>query len=209
MQFKKNLSVIKEKNSLLDVGCSSGFFLKTAMDLGFLDVRGVEPGKASVDEAEQFIRDRIKNEMFSSKLYPPESFDVVSAFQVFDHVLNPKEFLQDIKSVLKKDGVLFAINHNIESYMPVLMGEHSPMYDIEHIYLFNKNTMRKLLEQNGFKIIKIENIPNTYVLEYCLKMFPMPRFLKKTLVAITNKMKLNNVQIRIPAGNMVTIAKKQ
>ncbi len=207
-QLQKVLPLIKEKQSLLEIGCASGYFLKSAIELGFKEVWGVEPGENAVKHADPDVRHKILNTVFSKELFEPETFDVVCCFQIFDHITHPNAFLQDVYRVLRKDGLLLAINHDIKSLMPRIMGEHSPMFDIEHIYLFDKKTMKMILEKNGFEVISVRNIKNSYTIEYCLRMFPMPIFLKQHLPVISNKVGVADKIISISAGNMLSIARK-
>ena len=74
-----------------------------------------------------------------------------------DHLLDPSAFLSDIYKILKDDGVILLINHNVRFILTRLLGSKSPMFDIEHIYLFDKVTIRKILEKNHFEIITISN----------------------------------------------------
>ena len=207
-QLQKVIPLLKEWQSLLEIGCASGFFLKSAIELGFKEVRGVEPGENAVKHADPDIRPKIINTVFSEELFEPETFDVVCFFQVFDHITDPNAFLQDVYKVLRKDGLILAINHDIRSLMPRGMGERSPMFDIEHIYLFDKKTMKMILEKNGFEVVSVLNIANSYTIEYCLKMFPMPTFIKKHLLMISNKVGVADKIINISAGNMLAIARK-
>ncbi len=82
------------------------------------------------------------------------------------------------------------------------------MYDIEHIYLFDKRTVTQLLRNNGFEVVGARNIPNTYTLSYALKMFPLPRLVKRLALALCNKVGMDFIRIRLPAGNMVSIGRK-
>ena len=92
--------------------------------------------------------------------------------------------LRDAHNLLRKDGVILLLNHNIRSWFPRIFGERCPMYDIEHIYLFDKRTVARLLENNGFDMVKVRNIPNSYTLSYAVKMFPLPNVLKLGIMSL-------------------------
>ena len=49
------------------------------------------------------------------------------------------------------------------------------MYDIEHIYLFDKRTIRRIFDTNGFEVVGVANLRNSYTLGYAAKMFPFLR----------------------------------
>ena len=57
---------------------------------------------------------------------------MISVFQTFDHIPNPNDFLQDCLKILKKDGIIIAINHNIDSISHRILKERSPIIDIGH-----------------------------------------------------------------------------
>ena len=61
------------------------------------------------------------------------------------------------------------------------------MYDIEHIYLFDKRTVSRLLQNNGYDVIAVRNTPNSYTLSYALKMFPLPGALKRLSLRCAKK----------------------
>lgn len=106
----------EQKKSLLDIGCGNGFFLKEALAIGFNNVYGVEPGTKAVAKASLDLQDKIKTDFFSADLFPPGNFDVVTCFHTLDHVPNPQQFVQDVYTVLKPNGVAFFIVHNADSW---------------------------------------------------------------------------------------------
>jgi len=154
------------------------------------------------------VRSRIVNSLFRADLFPPESFDVICCFQVLDHLLDPGAVLRDAARLLRKGGLLLLLNHNIRSWFPRVLGERCPMYDIEHIYLFDKKTVAQLLRNNGFEVVGVRNIPNSYTLSYAVKMFPFPQVLKRLALSLCEKAGIASFCIRLPAGNMVTIGRK-
>lgn len=207
-QLRNLLPLLPSKGRLLEIGCANGLFLKAALELGFEDVRGVEPGEESIRAADSVVRDKIVNALFRADLFPPESFDVVCCFQVLDHLLDPAAVLRDAAKLLRKGGLVLLLNHNIRSWFPRVLGERCPMYDIEHIYLFDKRTVAQLLQNNGFEVVGVRNVPNSYTLSYTVKMFPLPPPVKRLVFAVCEKFGLGSFRIRLPAGNMVSIGRK-
>jgi SAM-dependent methyltransferase len=194
--------------ALLEIGCSSGFFLKAAKDLGVKKVVGVEPSRNAIAAAPQEIRGCIVNDTFRDGLFEPESFDIVCFFQVFDHIVDPGALLAGIKRVLRPNGLVIAIHHNIRSLFARCLGSKCPMYDVEHIYLFDLETSAALFRKHGFHVVKTANVTNQYALEYAVKMFPFPRFIKNALTRTLSAVGMSDFSVPAPAGNMISIARK-
>ena len=207
-QVKDLLPLLNHHDRLLEIGCSSGFFLKAALKLGFKEVWGVEPGEEAVRRADPSISPHIVNALFRGDLFPAESFDLICCFQVLDHLLDPNAVLRDVFTLLRPGGMVLLLNHDIRSWFPRLLGERCPMYDIEHIYLFDRNTVARLLENNGFDIVHIRNTSNSYTLGYAVKMFPLPRILKSPLLAMMRWIGADRWRVRLAAGNMVSVGRK-
>jgi SAM-dependent methyltransferase len=205
--FMDSTNGLESSATILEIGCANGFFLEKLRESGFTDVTGVEPGKEAVAKASGDIRERIVNDFFRPHMFAAESFDVVCCFQIFDHLPDPNGFLRDIATVLRPEGRVIAINHNIRALITKVLGERSPMYDIEHICLFDRHTIRRLFEANGFDVIRVSGLSNGYAPAYAAKMFPLPSDLKRTLVSFLAQLP-GSVRLRLPAGNMVTVGRK-
>ncbi len=207
-QLKRLMPKLDAHENLLEIGCGDGFFLKEAKAAGFKNAFGVEPGRDAVRRAPEDIRQNIVCDFFRPSLFKNEMFDVISLFQVFDHLLDPGAIIEDLLPMLKPGGWLLAINHNIRSWMTRILRESSPMFDIQHIYLFDPKTMTLLMQKYGFEEIACESIVNRYAMNYLLKMLPLPRAIKSPLVRTVDGLKLGGVTVPMAAGNMVTFARK-
>jgi SAM-dependent methyltransferase len=207
-ELKRLEPLLPRKEDLLEIGCANGFFLRRAKEVGFKRVWGVEVGKQAVSKAPPDVRDSIINDVFSKKLFKKESFDVVCLLQILDHALDPRSFLEDVRYVLRKGGFILAVNHNVRSLLTRILGENSPMFDIAHIYLFDKTRMRELLERCGFEVIYVRSLWNRYSFEHCLKMFPLPGSFKSPLTDLSRRLGLAEKTLKVMAGNMVSVARK-
>lgn len=206
--LKKVIRVIPEKESLLEIGCGNGFFLQEALDQGFKKVWGVEPSVSAFEKAPKKIKQKIKNEIFHQGLFKNNFFDVVCFFQTLDHIIDPNSFLKNCFEVLKKDGVIFCIVHNSNSLLARILGEKTPIFDIEHTYLYNKETLRKIFEKNNFEIIEELDIANEYSLRYWVSLFPLGEHLRVFFARFLAIFHLQDKTIKIKAGNIGILAKK-
>jgi|ERR1700733_14212451 SAM-dependent methyltransferase len=192
---------------LLEVGSASGYFLVRALAKGF-DAVGVEPGKAAVELATEDVRSRTVNDVLRKGLFSPGSFDIVCSFQVFDHVLDPNDFLELIHHYLKPGGKFLQIHHDITSFLPRTLGRRASTYDVEHIHLWSPDTMRRILTKNGFTPIKIDRIATTYQLDHVVRQLPLPDFVKSASRRTLGILGLANLKLRVPVENMRILSVK-
>lgn len=120
---------------LLEIGCGNGTFLSMARAMGIKEVCGVEPSQEAVENSGD-LRSCIRVGMFKPGIYPENHFDVICAFQVFDHISQPNLFLNQCRQYLRNGGLALFINHDIGSLLSKVLGERCPMVDIEHTYLY-------------------------------------------------------------------------
>jgi len=200
-----------EPGSALDIGCADGAFLRELRRLGFHQVVGVEPSEAPVRVAAGDVRPLIRQEMFDGARFAENSFDLVTCFQTIEHVYEPRALLEDIFRILKPGGKVFLIGHDLGAFSARVMGQKSPIFDIEHVQLFNPRSVRFLLARTGFRAVNVFPILNAYALTYWVKLFPLPVRVKSTLLAWFERpplRALGAVRIPVPAGNMAIFGTK-
>jgi 2-polyprenyl-3-methyl-5-hydroxy-6-metoxy-1,4-benzoquinol methylase len=139
----------KQGGAILDIGCSSGSFL-AGMNNGLWKLYGIEMDSATAERAkltsgaEVFVGD-IMGAPFSAS-----SFDVITAFDVLEHVYHPREFLERVLHWLRPGGIFFARLPNIDSWEARLFGTY--WYGLElprHLYHFSPRSMRCLVAEVG------------------------------------------------------------
>ncbi|KKQ51499.1 MAG: Methyltransferase type 11 [Candidatus Woesebacteria bacterium GW2011_GWA1_39_21b] len=198
----------RSKLKLLDVGCGNGFFLEKAQEIGIKHVYGIEPGKASVKKAPKDLQKRIKIDILRKGLFKINSFDIICCFHTLDHVTDPNEFLKITRSLLKKGGTCFFIVHNTDGLSVKLFGEKSPIFDIEHVYLFNPKTLVKIFKKNKFRKIQVIDIKNRYPLKYWFRMTPFPKKIKESILKLLKLTKTDSLPLSLSAGNIGIVAYK-
>ena len=196
------------RSSYLDIGCSNGFMIEKAIEMGFSNARGIEPSLAAIEHASDKIKARIIPGMFDSSKFENEAFDLISFFQTFDHIIEPNEFLQDVRKKLNEKGFVIAINHNIGSISYKFLREKSPIIDIEHTYLYDLTTMRKIFEKNQFKVHKVFPVKNWVTLSRLLELMPINEKSKNILAKIQNGLGIQNMQLPLYLGNLGIYAQK-
>lgn len=206
--LEKVIDYAPGKKSLLEIGCGNGFFLEEALKQRFDRTWGVEPSVSAIENAPIKVKRFIKNDIFKKGLFENDFFDVVCFFQTLDHIVDPNKFLRTCHEVLKEKGVIFCIVHDIDSLSARLMGEKSPIFDIEHTYLFNQQTLRKLFEKNNFKVLNQMKIVNEYSFKYWNSLLPFGESLKKFIEKALVFFGLDKKTLRIQAGNIGIVARK-
>lgn len=204
--LKRFESLLSGKETLLDIGCGSGFFLEEAQTLGFREVYGVEPSIDAIEKASAAMKSSIINSVFKKGLFENEFFDVVCFFQTLDHINKPNTFLSNVWGILKKGGLVLAINHDANSPSAKLLGEKCPIYDVEHTYLYDKSTMKKLFEKHQFKVAWVGSVSNTYPISYWLRMSPLP--FKNTLLKLLSLVRIDKLNLTFKGGNLGLVAIK-
>lgn len=168
--FEKRIELIKKYVSggrLLDVGCSSGFFIETAIKHGF-DAYGMEFSKQAIKQAKPEIQDRITNgDINLIRESGKGEFDIIVAFDVIEHTHDPVRFLIDLQEVLSPGGWLILSTPDTGHFLRYLMGSRWPMLQpLQHTFLFSKQAMQKALDLSGYNILQVQNSYKTLTLEY-------------------------------------------
>lgn len=197
------------KESLLEIGCGNGFFLEEAMERGFADVRGVEPSAEAVAKAAPGLGRLIVCNIMRPGLFPEATFDVVCLFQVFDHLPDPSSIVAEIYHVLKPGGLLLILNHNIKALSVRLLGERSPIIDLEHTYLYDPVTLSRLTQTQKFTVCEIGSVWNCYTLHYLARLLPVPALFKPRLLALLSASSIGRFSLSVPLGNLYLVAQKQ
>ena len=196
------------QESLLEVGCGDGFFLEQALQQGYAKVRGVEPSEAAIAGASPRVRDRIVCDVMRPGLVPEGEFDAVCLFQVFDHVPHPELVLDACRAALRPGGMILCLNHNVESVSAHVMGERSPIIDIEHTYLYSPTTMRRIFQAGGFTVREQGRVNNTYSISYVVHLTPIPAGAKALALGTLSRSRVGRYSLPVPLGNLYLIAER-
>jgi 2-polyprenyl-3-methyl-5-hydroxy-6-metoxy-1,4-benzoquinol methylase len=137
---------------LLDVGAYTGVFVEIAVRHGW-DAWGLEPSHWAVGEARKHGLNMIEGTLDSIEL-PDASFDVVTLWDVIEHVTDPLAAIRRTHRLLKPGGLLAVHTMDIDSLFARLMGERWPWLMEMHIYYFSRRTLTAMLHKAGFRVIR-------------------------------------------------------
>ena len=177
---------VPSKGAFLEIGCGNGFMLEEARKLGYKVVRGIEPSIDAIANAEKSVKNHIVNSILEADTFNKLKFDLICAFQVFDHIPDPNNFLAICNKLLKPKGILLLMNHDVKSASAKVLGERSPIFDIEHTYLYDQDTIKMILIKNGFGIKKVYSPKALMSLRYIARLLPFPKTIKEIILAYLN-----------------------
>ena len=151
----RNVTAHRTSGKLLDVGCAAGFFLYAAREAGF-DYHGVDVAAPMVRFArEELGLDNVVEGTLESAAYPAQSFDVITLWDVVEHLHDPLGLLAECRRVLKPDGILLVETQNVQSRFARIMGRRWHHYKmLEHLYHFDPSTCTRLLHKARFEVVR-------------------------------------------------------
>jgi SAM-dependent methyltransferase len=204
----KVLSTTTTKGHLLEIGCGSGFFLEQALEYGFERISGVEPSTQAVEKSAPNIKPYLICDILRPGFLPANQYSMICMFQVFDHIEAPGILLDECMKILKPGGGILILNHDVRALSAWIMGERSPIIDIEHTYLYDKNTIVKIVSQHGFNVIKVGSTTNYVSIRYLFHLLPLPKKMKLSIISFLQKRAAGKITIPIQLGNLFLVAQK-
>lgn len=188
--------------SIFEVGGGNGFFLEAAKDYGFKKIAGVEPSFAAIEAARNDVKPHLIASMMSGSVLPQNAFQIGAMFHTLDHLQDPIQTLKDCLEALEPGGTFVVAVHNERSWSAKLLGERSPIIDVEHTYLYSLETGKQIFEKAGFKNVRSGAYNNHYSLAYILHLLPISRKFRKVVLGSWVGTLLSRVKIIVPLGNM-------
>ncbi|MDD5746955.1 MAG: class I SAM-dependent methyltransferase [Candidatus Omnitrophica bacterium] len=156
--FLAGRAVPPGKNKLLNIGCGKTVFLKKLSEFGY-EVHAVDISEQYV----RFTREKLgitnvhhADIMDFIRDYRGEKFDCILFFEVLEHLGNPGEFLKRIPALLNDGGSIFLSVPNSGR-----IGSFEAEWDRppHHLTRWNKQSLRRVLELNGYAPVTIMAAP--------------------------------------------------
>lgn len=153
----------KAGGKLIDVGCAHGVFLSSIRDFGSWEVWGVEINP----EASQYARQEFSLDVYTGTLeeagFPARFFDVVTLWDVLEHLPDPIGSLQEIHRILKPDGILVVGVPNVKSVDARIFGKYWIGLDLpRHLYVFSPQTLEQVLNRTSFAVVDIQYVSGSH-----------------------------------------------
>ncbi|MDG5491078.1 class I SAM-dependent methyltransferase [Psychroserpens sp. SPM9] len=153
--LKRKLKLINafntETKTLLDIGCGTGDFLKTAREDQW-KVYGIEPNESARNIANQKVEQDVFDTNHLSQ-FETQTFDVITLWHVLEHLPDLEEYLTQIQRLLKPKGRLVIAVPNFKSYDAKYYQNFWAAYDVpRHLWHFSQGSISKLMKQHQMEI---------------------------------------------------------
>lgn len=143
----------KRAGKLLDVGSGTGAFLNEMKQQSW-DATGLEPDTDARAAAKKVYNLDLEDTNLFYQLHPGR-FDAITLWHVLEHVHDLSKYVQQLKTLLNENGKLFIAVPNYTSKDAAFYKEYWAAYDVpRHLYHFSPNSMKRLMEKNGLKILQ-------------------------------------------------------
>lgn len=196
-----------EGRRVLDIGCAGGAFPVAARELGF-DAVGIEPSRWMADFARRTYGLDVRDGILKPGIFPPGSFDMVTLWDVIEHVPQPSEVLDLAFELLKPGGLLLVNYPDIGSIVARMLGRRWPFWLSVHLFYYTRATMARQLAKAGFSVLWQEacwqSLPFGYVLERGAPYFPPAGW----LIPIVKALHLDKAAFTYNMGQTLSVSRK-
>jgi SAM-dependent methyltransferase len=196
------------KGALLDIGCAAGFFAAVADESGW-NVTGIDASDWALRRAKQrcpgaaFLHGRVEEADF-----PPAGFDVVTMWDVLEHVPSPASALAQVRHWLTRDGRLFLNMPDAGSLIARCAGRWWVLLLREHLWYFDATRLSRLFGQCGFEIL--ERRPNRVTFSMASVFRRLGQYdgrVGRASRLLTGNPFMERLVARFPIGEMVIVAR--
>jgi len=155
----KHLERFVQPGKMLDIGCAVGFFLDEAHQRGW-QVQGLDVSAYAV----QYVKERFgfdaQHGSFTDLAISPGTLDLITLWDVIEHVPDPKAYVQKAAALLRPGGIIALATPDVESLPAKLTGKRWVGYKLseEHLYYFSINTLKRMLTEAGFEILDVRHV---------------------------------------------------
>ncbi|OGU16513.1 MAG: hypothetical protein A2X63_04930 [Ignavibacteria bacterium GWA2_35_8] len=152
--FKPMFSKILPEDSILDIGCGPGYFMKYLENLGYKNLHGIDVSPEQCEIAKSLNLQVFCNDVFEFLTGKENNYSAIIAIDFIEHFTKNEilKLLPLISKALKKDGIFVIQTPNGQGLFPgqVIYG------DLTHFTIFAEDSLRQFLRLTGFTDIKIK-----------------------------------------------------
>jgi 2-polyprenyl-3-methyl-5-hydroxy-6-metoxy-1,4-benzoquinol methylase len=192
---------------LLDVGCALGYFMDAARGAGWETI-GIELSDYAADHARRRGGATVHVGELSHAALPESGVDVITLWDVVEHMADPLTQLRECRRVIKPNGLLAMSTPDIGSSVAKLTGERWMGFKLadEHLFYFSRSTATQLLEMSGFEVVRAFSVGKCITLSFFVKRLGLylPR-VAGVLGRLVSDTRLGRMSIYVNAGDIVCL----
>jgi len=144
----RNTPPFRSGRQALDIGCGNGKFLVKLRDLGW-EVQGVEFNAGAVGVCRECGLSVSHGDLHAAE-FPDESFDMVSARHLIEHLPDPNRFMAEVARILKPGGYLYIRTPSSRALGRKIFGKYwFPNEVPRHLVLFSPENLALLAQRHG------------------------------------------------------------
>ncbi len=149
---------IKPTGKLLDIGAAYGEFLRRAARRERWDLSGVEIDPEAARQAGIAAKADVRNGRIEEQTFNRHYFDIITAFELIEHLPDPRNTIIQIYEWLKPEGIFCVSTPNLNKLKNRISRRARKNFYIppEHLFYFNRRALRIMLESLGFKALLID-----------------------------------------------------
>jgi len=193
---------------IFDVGAATGYFLDLAKQAGW-QTSGVEiseyAAKIASGKGHKIFLGNLEN------LEIKEKYDVVTMWDVLEHLPDPERCLKSIRDIFNQGGILAINTIDKSSYWARLWGKNwHAILPPEHLFYYSAKNLKILLEASGFEILEQLKIGKRFTLPYICKIL-IHRYNLLALGKVSDFLNKSGLKISLPVNlrdNIFIIARK-
>lgn len=210
LTFEKHLNALEkytgpaDGRTLLDVGAYIGVFVEIARAHGWL-AEGVEPSAWAVTQARKHgtpIHQGTQHDLMLSN----RKFDVVTMWDVIEHVTDPAAEIRQAYHLLRPGGWLAVHTMDIDSLTARVLGSRWPWLMDMHLYYFSRKTLSEMIQKSGFEIVWSGSQGRFLRLGYISsRLAGFDRYLGSISSALVSRLGLTQLALPINFGDLFTV----
>jgi len=178
-RYLKRVMLYRKSGKLLDIGSAFGYLMEVAGGHGF-DVYGVELSHFSSTIAKKKFGSKVFEGKLEDSRFPNAHFDVITMFDLIEHIPQPLEFMREVRRIIKPGGFIAITTPDTGSLSHKLLGYGGWFhFKFEHLGYFNGKSIEQLARCTGFALVEKKRAYKTMSFQYLFdqfKMFPHPIF---------------------------------
>lgn len=201
---------IPPRRRVLDIGCALGYFLAVAAEHGW-EATGVEISAWAAAAARRRFGLDIREGSLETAEFPPATFDLITMWDVLEHLPDPGRAVRRCHELLTADGSLAFTTPNTAGLLRRLTGRRWVEYNKipEHLFFFNPATIRALLARHGFRVVSIRSEGKYVTPGFLLKRAAEANPLLAPLAALARLPGLGSCSVYVNATNtMLVVARR-